>query len=173
MALWRLPDAMAVGQAAARSEKRALRAVVGSFESSYVCRISWAHHSREPFRPAKHPQTSHTARQSFPSLVDIERQIGVHKDVSVTIVLSGTLHTHHLMPAMHAANWVRVHGERDVLMDPGVIPPDACAIGIIALIRLNAAHLTHLPLPFSDFPEINQRARKAFDLIILVYAPSP
>ena len=49
------------------------------------------------------------------------------------------------MPAVHAADRIRLDGKRQILMNSAVCPEDALSIGIGAGERLNSLFDPHLP----------------------------
>src|SRR6185503_9785378 len=84
------------------------------------------------------------ARHRQPLLVDLVRLVGVDEDIAVLVSRSRLLERHALMPAVHAADRIRLHGEREVLVDADVAPPDARAVGIAAREGPRAVHLGNL-----------------------------
>ena len=78
-----------------------------------------------------------------PLVINLHRLVGVDKDVRVTIARLGLSYGNFLMPAMHAADGIGLHGERQILMDARIRPPHASGIRIGRCERLNALGLTH------------------------------
>src|SRR5256885_319567 len=85
------------------------------------------------------------ARLGQPLAVDLERAVRVHEDVAVTLAGRRPGDGHLLMPAVLAADGVRLDGERQVLMNAGILPPHALGVGILAGPRAHAVHLPHAP----------------------------
>src|SRR5271166_3614904 len=75
------------------------------------------------------------------------------------------------MPAMHAADGIGMNWEGDVLMHPGIAPPDSLRLGVGAIVWRNAFQLAHLPLAFCDFFQINPRTRHSLNLILFINPP--
>src|SRR5215210_910410 len=78
-----------------------------------------------------------------PLLVGLVREIGVDDDVAVGIARSGFLEMDPLVPAVHAADGIRLHRERQVLVDADLAPPDAPRVRIGTLEGGGAVHLLH------------------------------
>jgi len=72
--------------------------------------------------------------------------ICVHFDVTVPIVGPSLFQRHALVPAMHAADRIRLNRESQVLVYANLVPPDAAAVGVAALERTRSMHLSH-PVP--------------------------
>src|SRR5947209_4362622 len=88
--------------------------------------------AEEPLGPALVVGAGGGARELEPLTVDLEGAVGVDHDVAVPIVGEGALDPYFLVPGMGAADGVGVRGERQILMDPGIVPPDAGRVGIVA-----------------------------------------
>src|SRR4029434_10988404 len=78
------------------------------------------------------------AGQLEPLAEDLVRFGGVDDDVAVAVVGAGLRHAHLLVPAVLAGDGVGLDGEREVLVDAGLFPPDAARVGILALEGANA-----------------------------------
>ena len=102
-----------------------IHVIRGFFRSDYA---------RNPERTAQVVRARGRTRQSFPSLIDGERQISVYEDVAVAIFASSLFYANHLMPAVHAADRIGMHRKSDVLMNAGVAPPHAFGLGIRAVV---------------------------------------
>src|SRR5271155_2976633 len=76
------------------------------------------------------------------------------------------------MPAMGAANWIGLHGKRQVLMDAGVLPPDSFGIGIFARKRLDAVDLSHHPLAGLKLAEVDERRGPSLAAQFFAQTPS-
>src|SRR5262249_21228068 len=98
----------------------------------------------EPERTSQAAGTGRPARHPDPLLVHLVRLFGVDEDVAVAVAWRRLFERDALMPAVHAAHRIGLHGKRQVLMDADVSPPDARAVGIVAGERLRAVHLRHL-----------------------------
>ena len=64
-----------------------------------------------------------------------------------------------------------MHGERDVLVNAGIAPPNALCVRVSAVVRLYAGKLAHLPLPFADLFEIDPRVLDMRS-ILLIHLPA-
>src|SRR5690606_33869739 len=69
-------------------------------------------------------------REPLPVGVCRARRVDVH--VAVAVARLGGGHGHPLQPAVHARDRVGLHGERQVLVDAGVGPPDPLRVGVVA-----------------------------------------
>ena len=68
------------------------------------------------------------------------RLLQVHGDVAVAVAFVGLLHSHRLMPAVHAGKRIGLDGEREILMDACIGPPDAREVGVArVVVGLDAA----------------------------------
>jgi hypothetical protein len=61
------------------------------------------------------------------------RRIDHH--IAVAVPLVRRLEPHLLVPAVHPRDGVRLDGKREVLVDPGVAPPDPGRVGVVGLER--------------------------------------
>src|SRR5437879_2755478 len=74
----------------------------------------------EPQRPPQPVGTRGGPRQPEPLAVNLVRLRRIHADVAVPIVRPCFFERHPLMPAVHAADRIRLHREREVLVDTDV-----------------------------------------------------
>ena len=113
----------------------------GSFEPEWtdpICRLS---RPKRPIEPEGTPEVSRARRgprAHHPLFIRPVRLLRIHLDVAVAIVGPGGLQTDPLVPAVHAADRIGLHRERQVLMHADIVPPDARRIGIVARERLGA-----------------------------------
>src|ERR1700687_2776303 len=131
-----------------------------------------AHYPRHPQWTAKAPRPRRGTSQRLPPLIHRKRKIGIDEDVAVAVVSAGPLHAHHLVPAVHAADRIRMDRECNVLVHARIAPPNSFCIGIGGVVGFHSRDLAHFPLSLADFLQIDPRARHAFDLILLVDAPA-
>src|SRR5688572_439775 len=83
--------------------------------------------------------------------------MGIDQHVAILIAVLRFLYTHLLMPAVHAADRVRVNGEGEVLMHATLFPPDALRIRVFTLERLHAFKLAHFPFAVPQLLQVNER----------------
>src|SRR5262245_45826324 len=76
------------------------------------------------------------------------------------------------MPAVLPAHGIGLHGEGEVLVNAGVLPPDTLGVGIGALERPYAVDLTHPPLSGAQRLETNERGRPALAPGLLLESPA-
>src|SRR2546428_10144375 len=89
----------------------------------------------EPQRASEATRAGGRARHRQPLFVDLVRLRRVDEDVAVSIVGPGFLERDALVPAVHAAHGIGLYGEGEILVDADFAPPDARAVGIVALER--------------------------------------
>src|SRR6185295_12266282 len=77
------------------------------------------------------------AGEGEPLAEDGHGLVGVDFDVAVVVVGAGGLDVDALVPAVHAADRIGLDREGQVLVDAAVGPPDARAVAIGALPRLD------------------------------------
>src|SRR4029077_14031647 len=123
---------------------------------------------RAPQSPRPWSRTS----QRPPPLINRKGKIRIDEDIAIAVVGAGPLHTHHLVPAVHAGNWVGMHRKCKVLMHASIAPPDSLRIGIGRFVVLHSRSLAHLPLPLADLLQIDPGARHAFELIFFIETPA-
>ena len=99
--------------------------------------------AQHPVRPP--PLALRRARQGQPALEDLVRLVGVHVNVPVAVLRLGPRDFHLLMPAVAPAHRIGLHGKGQVLMHPGVGPPDAFGVGVGGLVRGDALALPEVP----------------------------
>ena len=94
--------------------------------------------ARQPGRTPQAAGAGRGPRHLEPAAIDLVRFVRIDKDVAVAIFGSRAADRDLLMPAMLAAYGVRLHGENQVLMYAGVLPPHALGVGIGARKRPDA-----------------------------------
>ena len=104
------------------------------------------HGAREPERTTQAIGTRRGARLLEPLRVDLKGFVRIHKDVAVAVFRSSTLHTHLLMPAVHATHRIWMHREGEVLVHASVFPPYPVGIRVDVVAGLNTLHLPSTPL---------------------------
>src|SRR5260221_985029 len=102
-----------------------------------------------PEHPQRAPQTIGTiclwARQRQPTPVDLVRFMRIDVHVAIAVFGVSCFYRHFLVPAMHAADGVRVYGEGQVLMHAALAPEDARRVGIGTLEGLYALQVAQTP----------------------------
>src|SRR5688500_3827544 len=96
----------------------------------------------------------------------------VHHDVAVGVVRSSLLEPNPLVPAVHAADRIRLNWKRQILVNTDLSPPDACAIRIVAAKRPGPVHLAHLILAVRTASDLHERRGIARAALVLVEPPS-
>src|SRR2546426_8818720 len=129
--------------------------------------------ARQPQRPAQIARARRRPRQRQPLAIDLERLVGVHEDVAIALVGAGPRHAHLLVPAVLAADRIRLDREREVLVHTGVLPPDARGVGSGALDRLDAVQLPLPPLAGRLAREIDERGGPPLAARRLGQPPAP
>src|SRR5690349_12603308 len=96
--------------------------------------------------------------------------VRVDEDIAVAVRRLGFADAHLLMPTVHAADWVGMHGVCQILRHTAITPPQALRVGVVALERFGAALLAHEPLAVAVRHGNNVRA-PAVSVAILLPAP--
>src|SRR5579875_357785 len=132
----------------------------------------WPIDAGQPQRPAQAAGTRRGPGHRDPTAIDFVRLVGIDKNVAVAIVRSGARDRYLLMPAMLAADRIRLHRESEILVHAGVVPPDPLGVGVGARERLDAPPLTHQPSPGLDLVQIDQRRRPSLAAAIRLESPA-
>src|SRR6266851_5299659 len=102
-----------------------------------------------PEHPQWAPQTIRTiclrARQRQPAFVDFVRFTRIDIHIAVTVSGVSCFYCHFLVPAMHAADRIRMDRKGQVLMHAALAPEDARRVGIGALKGLYALQVAQTP----------------------------
>src|SRR5947209_2314955 len=86
------------------------------------------------------------SRHSQPFFIDLVGLLAINKDITIDIIGLCSRDSHFLMPAMHSTDWIWMHREDQILMNPPLTPEDTRGVWIIAGERLNALQVSHTPV---------------------------
>src|SRR5687767_13750610 len=94
------------------------------------------------------------------------RFVCVHEDIGILVGCMGPRYTHLLVPTMHSRNRIGLNRESEILMNPGIIPPYAHAIGITRFERRHTLQLAQQKLSWSLFRQIDQTGAPAISTLV-------
>ena len=83
------------------------------------------------------------------------------QDISILLIRARELEPHLLVPAMHSTDRIRLGGKSQILMNSGVLPPDAFRIGISTLEGADSMNLAYAPDSGSFLFDLYQRRAPA------------
>src|SRR5439155_2928555 len=76
------------------------------------------------------------------------------------------------MPAVLAAHRVGLDRKREVLVDAGLLPPDALGVRVVARERTRPVDLAHSPLPGLEPREVDERGGPPLAPCVFVKTPA-
>jgi hypothetical protein len=77
--------------------------------------------------------------------------------ISILVVRVSVFDAYPLMPTMHSADRIRVHGKSKILMHAAFLPKDSLGVGVVALKRFHSFDLPEPPATAAYLFEINER----------------
>ena len=80
----------------------------------------------------------------------------IDKDIPVSVFRPRPLYFHFLVPAVLAADEIRLNWKGEVLVYSPVLPPYSLGVRVLAFKRPHAVDLAHLPFSRLDLLQVNQ-----------------
>src|SRR5690606_12458516 len=111
--------------------------------------LNGAQWTTKPERAAKTVRPRSRSRHFEPFFVDPMRAFGIHENIAVLVTRLRLFDPHSLVPAVHAADRVRMNGVGDVLVNAAVRPKDAAAVLVFAFEGFDAGDRLHFPAAFA------------------------
>src|SRR5690606_3720106 len=91
---------------------------------------------------------------------------------AIGVIRPGLLDRDLLVPAVHPADRVGLHGEGHVLVHADFAPPDAAAVGIVALEWRRTVHLLHRVTAATAAFDLDERRCAARAAFVFVQTPA-
>src|SRR4030095_2741523 len=107
-----------------------------------------------------------------PFFIDRKGFFRVDEDVAVSILRMRFFDRYLLMPAVHSADWIRMHRKGDVLMYTAIRPKNARRVGIVAFVGADSLYNAHFPFARFNFVDGHLIRRPPVAFCVLVTPPA-